>query len=166
MFDDLGESETKFGSCYTAGTGKRYTEYLLPKDLTLTLVSGYSIPLRHKIISRWQELETQLSVTALPDFSDPAAAAHAWATQYEQTQIAQQQVQQRLPAARVGELAVFHNRRITEVAHRLQGVNSRMTQKDLSGSNQVMSEAACRCPSSPPSADRQRPSVHLRCPHG
>ena len=33
------------------------SEYLLDKDLTLTLISGYSIPLRHKIIKRWQELE-------------------------------------------------------------------------------------------------------------
>lgn len=31
--------------------------YQLPKDLTLTLVAGYSVPLRHRIVTRWMELE-------------------------------------------------------------------------------------------------------------
>jgi hypothetical protein len=34
--------------------------YRLPKDLTLTLISGYSVPMRHKIVTRWQELEAPL----------------------------------------------------------------------------------------------------------
>jgi phage regulator Rha-like protein len=33
----------------------------LPKDLTLTLVSGYSAPMRHKIVCRWLELEAQVA---------------------------------------------------------------------------------------------------------
>lgn len=32
-------------------------EILLDKELSTTLVSGYSVPMRHKIIKRWQELE-------------------------------------------------------------------------------------------------------------
>ena len=32
--------------------GQTYIQYLLPKDLTTTLVSGYSIPMRHKIVMR------------------------------------------------------------------------------------------------------------------
>jgi hypothetical protein len=41
-----------FESCYQNANGQTYTEYLLPKDLTTTLVSGYSIPMRHKIVMR------------------------------------------------------------------------------------------------------------------
>lgn len=43
--------ETKDARGYTA-------HFSLPKDLTLTLVSGYSAPLRHRIVTRWMELET------------------------------------------------------------------------------------------------------------
>lgn len=39
--------------------GQSYREFLLPKDLTLTLVSGYNVVLRKRIIDRWLELEKQ-----------------------------------------------------------------------------------------------------------
>lgn len=29
----------------------------LPKDLTITLVSGYNVQVRHRIVTRWMELE-------------------------------------------------------------------------------------------------------------
>jgi len=35
-------------------------EFLLDKELTLLLVTGYSVPLRHKVIKRWKELENQV----------------------------------------------------------------------------------------------------------
>lgn len=58
----------------------------LPKDLTLTLVAGYSVPLRHRIVTRLQELEAQVAGPALPNFADPAEAAMAWAQQYREKQ--------------------------------------------------------------------------------
>ena len=39
--------------------GQQYREFKLDKDLTLTLVSGYSAALRYRIIQRWQALESQ-----------------------------------------------------------------------------------------------------------
>lgn len=54
----------------------------LDKELTETLLTGYSIPLRRKVIARLAELESRQHI-ALPDFSNPAAAARAWAEQFE-----------------------------------------------------------------------------------
>lgn len=70
MLDSLAEgdgsvlshvAETKDARGYTA-------EIALPKDLTLTLVAGYNVKLRKRIIDRWLELEAQQSspVPAIP----------------------------------------------------------------------------------------------------
>lgn len=61
------------------------SEILLPKRECLILVSGYSIVLRSRIIDRWQELESSQSL-ALPNFTDPAEAAIAWANEYKAKQ--------------------------------------------------------------------------------
>ena len=57
---------------------------LTPKGC-LILASGYDALLREKIINRLEELEKD-SEPQLPNFSNPAEAARAWAAQYEQTQ--------------------------------------------------------------------------------
>ena len=131
MLSDLGEAKFKFEFSYSIGNGRNYTEYRLPKDLCLTLVSGYSIPLRHKIITRWQELEAQAVTEAIPDFSNPAEAARAWADQYETRLIAEEKVRELEPAARVGSIAVSKSRTLNEVARRLPGVNQNRVKADL-----------------------------------
>lgn len=40
--------------------------FRLPKDLTITLVSGYNVQMRHRIVMRWQELESKVSQPAIP----------------------------------------------------------------------------------------------------
>ena len=40
------------------------TCFHLPKSLTLTLMAGYSVKMRHTIIRRWQELEAQAAAPA------------------------------------------------------------------------------------------------------
>ncbi len=37
--------------------GQAYRGYALPQDLTITLVSGYNVVMRHRIVTRWRELE-------------------------------------------------------------------------------------------------------------
>lgn len=70
---------------YAPPGGGRPTEvYDLTKRDTLVVVSGYDDALRAKIIDRWMEIEaSSASPQPLPDFGNPAAAARAWAEQYE-----------------------------------------------------------------------------------
>lgn len=48
-----------FQHIYLDSMNRQQIEYLLNKDMTLTLVSGYNVRMRHAIITRWQELENQ-----------------------------------------------------------------------------------------------------------
>ncbi len=41
---------SSFGSMYLDAYSCEKPEYVLPKDLTTTLASGYSIPMLHKIV--------------------------------------------------------------------------------------------------------------------
>ena len=71
---------------YTSPNGGRPTMvYDLTKTDTMKVVSGYNDEVRSRIIDRWQELENNQSL-ALPNFTDPAAAAEAWAKEYREKQ--------------------------------------------------------------------------------
>lgn len=69
---------------YTDKSNRQSPCYELTKKGCLILASGYDALLREKIINRWEELETKERASALPNFSNPAEAARAWADQYEQ----------------------------------------------------------------------------------
>jgi phage regulator Rha-like protein len=57
MLEQLGMHSAEFSAQYKDSTGRSLLCFNLPKDLTITLVSGYSIPMRHRIVTRWLELE-------------------------------------------------------------------------------------------------------------
>lgn len=63
-----------------------YQEYFLTKRDSLIVVARLSPEFTARLVDRWQELEAQVANTAitLPDFTDPAEAAIAWAEQYKQ----------------------------------------------------------------------------------
>jgi len=61
-------------------------EYRLPKEETILLASGFSVQMRKRMLDRIKELEAQRN--NLPDFSDPVAAARAWADAQEQLALA------------------------------------------------------------------------------
>ncbi|HNO23767.1 MAG TPA: hypothetical protein PKK94_12350 [Leptospiraceae bacterium] len=64
--EELKEDVPSFGAMYSDSYGRSQAEFRLPKDLTLTLVSGYSVTLRHRIVTRWMELEEQVKPPVLP----------------------------------------------------------------------------------------------------
>ena len=76
--------------------GQQYREYILTQQKCLDLLTGYSRPMRIRVNRRWAELEAQVSeqspVMALPDFTNPALAARAWADEVEAKLIAQEQL--------------------------------------------------------------------------
>lgn len=59
MLEDIGESSANFLADLPDTYGRKQPVFVLPKDLTLTLVSGYSVVMRKRIIDRWLELESK-----------------------------------------------------------------------------------------------------------
>ena len=93
-----------FDFCFNNNTGSKYTiressykdakgedrnMYELNKKACLLLSSGYDVNLRAKIIDRWEELEikARTNMIALPNFTDPAEAAMAWAKEYREKKV-------------------------------------------------------------------------------
>lgn len=58
MLKELGKDASSFGGIYLDSMNRQQTEYRLDRELTQTLITGYSIPLRHKVIQRLNELES------------------------------------------------------------------------------------------------------------
>jgi len=50
---------SSFGRIYKDSMNREQTEYLLPHHELTVLLTGYSIPLRSKVLKRWEELELQ-----------------------------------------------------------------------------------------------------------
>ncbi|MDR0674343.1 MAG: Rha family transcriptional regulator [Zoogloeaceae bacterium] len=86
MFEQLEmtrETSAQFSADLPDAYGRKQPVFNLPKDLTLTLVSGYNVKLRKRIIDHWLQLEEAQGKIALPNFINPAEAAIAWAEQYK-----------------------------------------------------------------------------------
>ena len=86
-----GVSESNFGlSSYQQqqpnGGVKEVTMYELTPKGCLILASGYDPVLREKIVNKLEEYQQKerAEMLQLPDFTNPAEAARAWAKEYEQ----------------------------------------------------------------------------------
>ncbi|KAB0654302.1 transcriptional regulator [Acinetobacter bohemicus] len=89
MFEELGLDPMGYAQNWThPQNGQTYIEYLLPKDLVETLITGYSIKLRYQVIQRLHELENLIKPKVmLPQ--DLPTALRALADTHEQLQKAQ-----------------------------------------------------------------------------
>jgi phage antirepressor YoqD-like protein len=77
-----GIDQRSFASIYSDSYGRNQRCYRLPGHELMLLLTGYSVPLRDKVLRRWEELERS-AAPELPDFTDPVKSARAWADQVE-----------------------------------------------------------------------------------
>lgn len=75
MLEELGETSAKFSADLPDAYGRAQPCFNLPKDLTITLVSGYNVKLRKRIIDRWIELERKPTAVNLRDPKQMAGLA-------------------------------------------------------------------------------------------
>jgi len=75
---------------YQDAKGEWRKEYCLPEDLVVTLITGYRADLRYKVVKELERMRKDRAAGALPDFSNPVAAARAWADAQEARMIAEQ----------------------------------------------------------------------------
>ncbi|WP_286796580.1 Rha family transcriptional regulator [Psychrobacter sp. UBA6291] len=84
MCQQIEIDASKFGYTYIDASNRRQFEYMLDKDLTITLVAGYNAQLRYRIVKRWQELEANASSPVIPQsFADALQLAADQARQLE-----------------------------------------------------------------------------------
>ncbi|WP_440866143.1 Rha family transcriptional regulator [Symbiopectobacterium purcellii] len=67
MIFDLQGDVSKFAHIYLDSMNRQQTEYLLDRDHTECLLTGYSAVHRMRVIKRWHDLEKLAATPALPE---------------------------------------------------------------------------------------------------
>lgn len=104
-YEQMGLLKVEQGYYTLQNTGnQQHRQFLLSKEQTIDLITGYRADIRIRINRRWQELEQQAQASspvmpALPNFTNPADAAIAWAEEYKAKEAAQAQVIELQPKA-------------------------------------------------------------------
>lgn len=87
MLEQLNIQSPQIWGDYRDEYGRSYPCFHLPKDLCLTLVSGYSVVLRKRIIDRWLELENGQQVSVPQSLPEALRLAADLAEQKEQLKL-------------------------------------------------------------------------------
>ena len=96
MFQGLGIDTRKFAHIYLDSMNRQQTEYLLDEELTMTLVTGYNIVLRNRVIKRWKELELQVNQPSYT-IDDPIKRAEKWIEEAREKQTVIEQLEIQAP---------------------------------------------------------------------
>ena len=125
MFTSLKLDASKFGGIYLDSMNRQQTEYLLDEELTMTLVTGYNIVLRNRVIKRWKELELQASQPSYL-IEDPIKRAEKWIEEAKQKQAAIHQLELAAPkVAFVDKYVAGNGNKAFRQVTKLLGANER-----------------------------------------
>ena len=121
MLEELEIQSPHFWGDYTDSKGRTYPCFYLPKDLTLTLIAGYNVKLRKRIIDRWQELEAKQAVQLPQTFAEALRLAADLEEQKQALLIENQQ-----QSTQITSMESYFRNGITapQFAKGLNGVNS------------------------------------------
>lgn len=86
MLNEIGQLNFE-PTYYTDSCNRKQLEYNLNRELTDTLLTGYSIPLRHAVIKRWHELEQKQTSLAPTNMIEALTLALEQAKKIEVLQI-------------------------------------------------------------------------------
>jgi phage regulator Rha-like protein len=101
----------------------------LPKDLTITLVSGYNVQMRYAITKRWMELEAQQAPRLPTTFAEALRLAAELEEQKETLRLENEALK---PMAQVGAAVGVRKRTtVLDFARKLPGVNTMQVQNKL-----------------------------------
>lgn len=85
--DELEEAALNFERSYKGADNTTRPCYNLPKDECMQMAMRESKSVRKRVVKQLNELMKRVEAMSLPDFSNPAIAARAWAEQYEVAQL-------------------------------------------------------------------------------
>ena len=137
MFKGLNLDALKFEGIYFDSLNRQQTEYLLDEELTMTLVTGYNIVLRNRVIKRWKELELQASQPSYM-IDDPIKRAEKWIEEAREKQAVIQQLEIQAPKVAFVDkyVAGNGNKTFRQVAKLLQIKENAF--RDFLESNKIM----------------------------
>ena len=81
MLGELGTHAPEFSGTYRSDRGNTDECFNLPYRETTILLTGYSVPMRAKVVDRWTELEAQITK---PAFQLPQTMGLRWLRLSEQ----------------------------------------------------------------------------------
>lgn len=139
MLSDLQEDALKFEHTYLDVQNRQQIEYLLDRDHTECLLTGYSAIHRMRVIKRWHELEEKATTFAIPQTLPEALRLAAELA--EETQ--------RLSLANKEQEAEIHDLKnlfkegmtTTQFCKMLNGVNTQQINNFLAGRNWLYNES-------------------------